>query len=92
MFAIEHFRRPLQQQGFPLRDLVGMNIKVLRQLSYSLLFFKSCQSHFSFEAGRVDPARSLCHVDTPDYRMLQAGDRQPVVVTGCSTVRGRFPR
>src|SRR5215211_5369571 len=51
----------VEELRLPLGDLVGMHIKLLRQLGQGLLAFKSGQGHFGLESRRVVPAGSLAH-------------------------------
>src|SRR3954466_8538795 len=57
----EHPGRPLQELSLPGRDLVGMNVKLLRQLSQRLLALHGSQGHLRFESRRVIPAWSSAH-------------------------------
>src|SRR4051812_13896834 len=57
----EHPGRPLQELSLPGRDLVGMNIELLRQLSQRLLAPHGSQGHLRFESRRVVPAWSSAH-------------------------------
>src|SRR3954454_15671392 len=57
----QHPGRPLQELSLPGRDLVGMNVKLLRQLSQRLLAPYGSQGHLRFESRRVVPAGSSAH-------------------------------
>src|SRR4051794_31401331 len=57
----EHPGRPLQELSLPGRDLVGMNIELLRQLSQRLLALHGSQGHLRFESRRVVPAWLSAH-------------------------------
>src|SRR4051812_21651066 len=57
----EHPGSPLQELSLPSRNLVGMNIELLRQLSQRLLTLHGGQSHLRFESRRVVPAWSSAH-------------------------------
>src|SRR3954466_8162534 len=57
----EHPGSPLQELSLPGRDLVGMNVKLLRQLSQRLLAPYGSQGHLRFESRRVVPAGSSAH-------------------------------
>src|SRR3954467_10187757 len=57
----EHPGSPLQELSLPGRDLVGMNVKLLRQLSQRLLAPYGSQGHLCFESRRVVPAGSSAH-------------------------------
>lgn len=47
--AVKHIGRPLQQLGFPLGNLIGMDIEPLCQFGHCLLALEGCQCHFGFE-------------------------------------------
>src|ERR1017187_3636639 len=57
----EDARRALQKLAFPLRDLVGMNIKLLNQLGQCLLAPDRRQSHLDLECRRMVPAWRSAH-------------------------------
>src|SRR4051794_6033053 len=57
----EHPGSPLQELSLPGRDLVGMTVKLLRQLSQRLLAPYGSQGHLRFESRRVVPAGSSAH-------------------------------
>src|SRR3954468_17541161 len=57
----EHPGRPLQELSLPGRDLVGMNVKLLRQFGQRLLTPYGSQGHLRFESRRVVPAWSSAH-------------------------------
>src|SRR3954447_11469400 len=57
----EHPGSPLQELSLPGRDLVGMNVKLLRQLSQRLLAPYGSQGHLRFESRRVVPAWLSAH-------------------------------
>src|SRR4051812_23083988 len=57
----EHPGRPLQELSLPGRDLVGMNVKLLRQFGQRLLAPYGSQGHLRFESRRVVPAWSSAH-------------------------------
>src|SRR4051812_34313796 len=57
----EHPGSALQELSLPGRDLVGMNVKLLRQLSQRLLAPYGSQGHLRFESRRVVPAWSSAH-------------------------------
>src|SRR4051794_21686953 len=57
----EHPSSPLQELSLPRRDLVGMNIELLRQFGQRLLTPYGSQGHLRFESRRVVPARSSAH-------------------------------
>jgi hypothetical protein len=50
--------RAFKQLGFPLRDLVGVNVELLRQLGQRLLALQGGQGHLRLECRRVVPTRS----------------------------------
>ena len=50
-----------EKLGFPLGDLIGVNVKPLRQLGERLLPLHGGQSHLRLEGCCVVPARSLAH-------------------------------
>jgi hypothetical protein len=49
-----------------LRDLIGVNVELLRQLGQRLLALDGGQSHFRLECRAVVPARSFRHRLSPD--------------------------
>ena len=53
--------RTFEQLVTPLLDLVGVNIKVLRQFDQGLFTFDRGNSHFRLECRAVVPARSSRH-------------------------------
>src|SRR3954447_25513986 len=57
----EHPGRPLQELSLPGRDLVGMNVKLLRQFGQRLLTPYGSQGHLRFESRRGVPAWSSTH-------------------------------
>src|SRR3954454_24780735 len=57
----EHPGRPLQELSLPGRDLVGMNIELLRQFGQRLLPPYGSQGHLRFESRRVVPAWLSTH-------------------------------
>src|SRR4051812_47754722 len=57
----EHPGSPLQELSLPGRDLVGMNVKLLRQFGQRLLAPYGSQGHLRFESRRVVPAWSSAH-------------------------------
>jgi hypothetical protein len=54
-------RRAFEKLGFPLGDLIGVDIELLRQLGERLLSLHRGQSHLRLEGCCVVPARSLAH-------------------------------
>ena len=57
----EHPSRAFEKLGFPLGDLIGVDVKLLRQLGERLLPLHGGQSHLRLEGRGVVPARSLAH-------------------------------
>ena len=57
----EHPGGPFLKLRLPLRDLVGMNVEVLRQLSNRALAPDGGQRHFRLECRCVVPACSSAH-------------------------------
>src|SRR3954451_8520227 len=57
----EHPGSPLQELSLPGRDLVGMNVKLLRQFGQRLLTPYGSQGHLRFESRRGVPAWSSAH-------------------------------
>ena len=53
--------RAFKELGFPLGDLIGVDVELLRQFGERLLPLHSGQGHLSLEARCVVPARSLAH-------------------------------
>jgi hypothetical protein len=54
-------RRALQKLALPLRDLVGINVKLLGQLGQSLLPPDRRQSYLGLERRRMVPAWTPAH-------------------------------
>src|SRR5271163_3019935 len=54
--------RPVEKLTAPLRDLVRMDIELLRQFGQRLLPLDRGQGYFRLERRRVVPASSLCHL------------------------------
>src|SRR6202162_496154 len=65
-FSPEYPGRPSQKLRLPLRDLIGVNVELLRQLGQRLLALQSSQCHFRLECRAVVPARSFRHRLSPD--------------------------
>src|SRR3954462_10823164 len=57
----EHPGSALEELSLPGRDLVGMNVKLLRQLSRRLLAPYGSQGHLRLSSPRVVPAWSSAH-------------------------------
>src|SRR3954452_6472528 len=57
----EHPGSPLQELSLPGRNLVGMNIELLRQFGQRLLTPYGSQGHLRFECRRMVPAWSFAH-------------------------------
>ena len=47
--------------SLPLRDLIGVNVELLRQFGQRLLALQGGQGHFRLESRRVVPTRSFGH-------------------------------
>jgi hypothetical protein len=52
----------LEKLVFPLRDLVRVNVELLRPLGQSLIALHGCQGHFCLEARRVVATGSFRHL------------------------------
>jgi len=57
----KYSRRSLQEMGFPLRDLIDVNVELLCQLGQGLVTFQGSQSHFRFKSRAMVPPYSLLH-------------------------------
>ena len=57
----EHPSRSFEKLGFPLGDLIGVDVELLRQFGQRLLPLHGGQSHLRLEGCCVVPARSLAH-------------------------------
>jgi translation initiation factor IF-2 len=57
----EHADRSVEQLGLPLRDLVGVNVELLRQLSQCSIALDGSKRHLRLEGRCVVPARSSAH-------------------------------
>ncbi len=57
----EHPSRAVEKLGFPLGNLIGMDVELLRQFGECLLPLHGGQSHLRLEGCCVVPARSLAH-------------------------------
>src|SRR5271166_655407 len=55
----EYSGSPLQKLRLPLRDLVDVNVELLRQFDQRLLALQGSQSNFRFETRAVVPSSSL---------------------------------
>lgn len=82
----------LLKLGLPLRDLVGVHIKLLRQLHQRLVAAQGCHRHLRLERRCVIPAGPL-------HRLLLLGSasRRPLVeqrfhLRYCPINRGRLSR
>lgn len=61
----EDRRRSFEKLVFPLLDLVGMNIELLRKFSEDLFTADSGKGHLRFESRAVIPAGSYGHGSSP---------------------------
>src|SRR3954447_12661766 len=61
LFRPEHPGSPFEERRLPGRDLVRMDVELLRQLGQRLLALDGGQSHLCFESRAVIPARSSRH-------------------------------
>jgi hypothetical protein len=64
--AVEHNARSVQQLCLPLRNLIRMDIKMLRQLRNGLLSLDGRQRDFRFEYRCVIPAGVFLASLSPD--------------------------
>ena len=60
--APENTGRAFEKLTLPLRDLIGVDIELLRQLGQRLLALDRRQCHFRLEARGVVPARAFRHL------------------------------
>src|ERR1035441_6427990 len=65
----------LLEPGLPIRDLVGMHIKVLRKLGKGLIALQSGQCHLGFKGRCVVPARSSAHLLSSFRHFRRLGNR-----------------
>ena len=86
----EELQRPLQELGLPLRDLVGVDVELLRELGKGSIPFQGGQGHLGLERGRVIPSR-------PFHGLLSLWDgdasrpvEQSFHLTACPIFRGRL--
>ena len=61
LLLTENARRSFEKLGFPLRDLIGVNVELLRQFGQRLLALQSRKGHFRLEGRCVVPACALRH-------------------------------
>ena len=78
----ENPRRPFKQLAAPRRDVVRVNVELLRQLGQRLLALHGSQGHLRLEGGAVVPARSLRHLISCSAAML-AAFRQKLHLAAC---------
>jgi len=71
-FRSENPCRPFQQLAAPRRDLVRVNVKLLRQLGQRPLALNGSQCHLGLEGRAVVPACSLRHMISCSAAMLTA--------------------
>jgi hypothetical protein len=80
---------PVEKLRFPLRDLVGMNVELLRQLGQRLFALDGSQSHLRLESRCVVPARSSGHCFSCAARIL-AAFRQKLHLSRCSDFQSQL--
>src|SRR5215204_7581971 len=73
---------PFEQQRLPGRDLVRMDVELLRQFGQRLLAFDGGQSHLRLESRAVIPARSSRH-RLSCSRAILAAVRQKLHLSTC---------
>src|SRR3954470_467806 len=78
----EHPGSPFEQQRLPGRDLVRMNVELLRQFGQRLLALDGGQSHLRLESRAVIPARSSRH-RLSCSRAILAAVRQKLHLSTC---------
>ncbi len=61
----KHPGRAFEELRFPLGDLIGVDVEVLRQLGERLLPLQSGQGHLRLKARSVVPARSDAGIESP---------------------------
>src|SRR6202035_4513549 len=89
-FSPEYPGRPFEKLRLPLRDLIGVNVELLRQLGQRLLALQSSQCHFRLECRAVVPARSFRHRLSPDPQPSwplsgRNSTHRPVQIRGASS-------
>src|SRR4051812_5007003 len=82
----EHPGRPLQELSLPGCDLVGMNVKLLRQFGERLLTPYGSQGHLRFESRRVVPAGSSAHRFSCSAAILAAVRQKTSTYPTCSKI------
>jgi hypothetical protein len=87
--GLENAGCPLKQLRFPLRDLIGMNIKSLSNFDQGLVAFDRGDGNLRFEGRRVVPARSSCH-DSSYLKGFSPSVEQSHHLAGCPIIRGHF--
>src|SRR4051812_49203218 len=78
----EYRGSPFEQQRLPGRDLVRMNVELLRQFGQRLLALDGGQSHLRLESRAVIPARSSRH-RLSCSRAILAAVRQKLHLSTC---------
>src|SRR3974390_1436195 len=87
--ATKHPGSPFQKLRFPLRDLIGMDVKLLRQLGQCQLALDGGQSHPRLECRCVVPARSSAHRLSCSAAFL-AAVRQKLHLSCCADFRDQL--
>jgi hypothetical protein len=85
----EHAGCPFQQLRLPLGDLIGMDVKLLRQFRQRQLAPDGGQCHLRLECRGVVPARSSAHVLSCSAAILAAG-RQKLQLPCCPDSPGQL--
>src|ERR1019366_2752314 len=88
-FRAENASGSFQQLGPPGRDLVRMNVKLLRQLRQRLLALHGSQRHLRLECRAVVPAWSSAHVLSCHAAPL-AAVRQNIHLSHCAVLPGHL--
>jgi solute carrier family 10 (sodium/bile acid cotransporter), member 7 len=79
----EYTGSPFQKLTTPLRDLIRVNVKLLRQFRQRLLALNGGQGHLRLECQAVVPAGSLAHLH-PCHTAIMAAVRQKIHLTPCA--------
>src|SRR3954454_12351513 len=87
----EYRGSPFAQQRLPGRDLVRMDIELLRQFGQRLLALDGGQSHLGLESRAVIPARSSRH-RLSRSRAILAAVRQKLHLSTCPNLPSQLCR
>jgi len=89
--AAKYTRSPFKQLPALLRDLVGVNIKQLRQLRQRLFALHGSQRYLRLECRAVVPAWSFAHLRSCHAAPL-AAVRQKIQLSHCAVLPSHLSR